>query len=215
MADQGVNDDPVQLDDGSLSALIRQSQAGCGKSQNELFRQLQAYLAYVADTNVEAPLRRKLSPSDVVQQSFVRAVEQLPDYRGNTSLEFKGWLRQILINEIRQGRRVLAADKRDVRREMPLGGEASDQQPRELIDRYSTPAALALADEQAAAVRRILQRLPENYQTVIRLRNWEELSFEVIGARMNLSTSGAAKVWYRALVAVRQLYQQEHESRNR
>jgi len=162
---------------------------------------------------VGTELQAKFGTSDIVQRSLTVAVEQLSDFRGTTAAELRAWMRQILINQGKQARRGYAVDKRDVRRETSL--EAGDSQPAvaEPADQQPTPATHALADEQADIVRRLITQLPETYQTVIRLRSWEELSFEEIAVRMNMSTSGAAKTWYRALVEIQELYRQENESR--
>ncbi len=195
--------------------LIQQAQNGNVQAREALFDQLRPYLMVIANDQLDDRLHAKLGPSDIVQNSMLRAVEQLPQYRGGTEAEFKGWLRQILVNETRLARRGFATDKRDVRREQGLNASESGTVSHEPADQGLTPATDALADEQALAVKRLISGLPETYQTVIRLRNWEEMSFEQIGHRMGMSTSGVAKIWYRALVEIQKIYQRENESRIR
>ena len=204
-----------ERDSDELMQLVAAARGGDAPAQNELFRQLRTYLLYVANEQVADQLQAKLGPSDIVQQSLVRAVEKFSEYRGTTGAEFKGWLRQILVNEVRLARRGYAADKRDVRREVEFTGEGATEAPggqRDPPAKDLTPRAQALADEQAEIVQGLLEQLPENLRTVVRLRNWEELSFEEIGQRLNMSTSGVAKIWYRALVELQRLFQQQHES---
>lgn len=200
----------------SLDALILQAKAGDQAARSELFGQLRNYLLLIAHDQLDVRLQAKLGPSDVVQQSMLRAAEELDAWRGSTVAEFRGWLRQILINEARLARRGFAAGMRDLRREAagaPDGTDASHGGSPEPADLQLTPRAHALADEQAELVRQLIDQLPEASQQVIRMRNWEELSFEQIGERMNMSTSGVAKIWYRALVEIQKLYQRQHESR--
>lgn len=186
---------------------------GTRSVSEELLREMQTYLLFVAGHQVDPQHQAKLGASDLVQQSMAVAVEQLTDFRGSTVAEFRGWLRQILINQARLARRGYAAEKRDVRRETGLAGNDSRAVVPELADGQLTPATHALAGEDAERIRRLIDQLPEDYQSVIRLRNWEDLSFEAIAVRMNLSTSGAAKTWYRALVEIQKLYRQQDESR--
>ncbi len=195
--------------------LIQQARIGNMAAQEALFQQLRPYLMVIANDQLDDRLHAKLGPSDIVQNSMLRAVEQLPQYRGGTEAEFRGWVRQILVNETRLARRGFAADKRDVRREQGLNPSESGAVSHEPADQGLTPATDALADEQALEVQRLIGGLPESYQTVIRLRNWEELSFEQIADRMGMSTSGVAKIWYRALVEIQKIYQRENESRIR
>ena len=199
--------------DHALSALIDRARLGSVSSQNELLGELRNYLLAIANEQFDHRLQGKLGPSDIVQQSMIRAVEKFGDYRGQSEAEFRGWLRQIVINEARLARRGFAAGKRDARREQTLQDENSVVAAREPADRNLTPATHTLAAEQSEAIKRLIDQLPENYQTVIRLRNWEELSFEEIAQRMGMSTSGVAKIWYRALVEVQRLWQLENESR--
>jgi RNA polymerase sigma-70 factor, ECF subfamily len=199
-----------------LEGLLGRVLAGDSGSREALFQQLRTYLLFVARDHVDPHLQGKFGPSDIVQQSMMKAVEELPHFRGTTAVEFKGWLRQILVNEANMARRTFAAAKRDIRREVALEpADATSAALRVLdpIDEHPTPRANALAREQADRVRGLMDQLPENYRQVVRMRNWEELSFEEIAARMNMSTSGVAKIWYRALIEVQRLYQLQNESR--
>jgi RNA polymerase sigma-70 factor (ECF subfamily) len=193
--------------------LITQAILGNTAARNTLFQQLRPYLLIVAINELDEQLHAKLGPSDIVQQSMMRAVQELPQYRGSTDAEFKGWLRQILINEARLARRVFATEKRDVQRERGLDNLSTSDRSLEPRDIGLTPATRALAEEQSAAVQRLIAQLPENHQIVIRLRNWEDLTFEEIAKRMGMSVSGVAKIWYRALVGIQQLYLRENDSR--
>jgi RNA polymerase sigma-70 factor (ECF subfamily) len=56
-----------------------------------------------------------------------------------------------------------------------------------------------IAEEEAALLQRALQRLPEDYQQVIRLRNWQLLPFDVIGQQLGRSAEAARKLWARAI----------------
>lgn len=204
---------PARQSSSDIAELVRLARAGDPRAREALFQQLRPYLLFIANDQLDERLQMKLGPSDIVQQSMMRAAKDLDHFRGSSEAEFKGWLRQILINETRLAQRTFATNKRDVRREQEAdAGEVSNATP-ELADSALTPATQILADEQAAMVRRLIDQLPEEYRTVVQLRNWEELTFEAIAERLNMSTSGVAKIWYRALVEIQKLYQRENESR--
>ncbi len=213
MAASGDGDHSMHDSDHMLSALIDRARLGSMGGQNDLFSELRNYLLAIAHEQFDNRLRGKTGPSDIVQQSMIRAVENFGDYRGQSEAEFRGWLRQIVVNEARLAHRGFTANKRDARREQALQPDDSTAAAREPAAHDPTPATNLLAAEQSAAIKQLISQLPENYQTVIRLRNWEDLSFEEIGQRMGMSTSGAAKVWYRALVEIQRLYEQENDSR--
>ncbi len=61
-----------------------------------------------------------------------------------------------------------------------------------------------MADEQAVALRRALDRLPEEHRRVVVLRFEEERSFEEIGRLTGRSPDAVRKIWARAMGRLRQ-----------
>ena len=56
-----------------------------------------------------------------------------------------------------------------------------------------------MADERTRAVQDALDRLPEDYAQVLRLRYIEELPFEDVAARMGRTANAVRKLWARAV----------------
>lgn len=197
--------DPADWDDKTLTQVIHEAQAGSADAQDELFTQVQAYLKFIANEHFQAS--GKAGVSDIVQQSMIRAVEKINGFRGSSFDEFKGWLRQIVVNEARQTSRKLRADKRDARRERSIDSPSVDSVKRfDFADSFPTPGTNAMADENAAEIMNALAKLPENFQQVIRLRNWDRMQFGQIAEQLSMSVSGAAKLWYRALVELQKQF---------
>jgi DNA-directed RNA polymerase specialized sigma24 family protein len=88
-----------------------------------------AYLDLLARAQLPAPLRSRLGPSDIVQQTLLQAHCKRDQFRGHGEAEFRSWLRAILArliaDEARQGGpgpagRSRARGRRiDPRRELP------------------------------------------------------------------------------------------------
>lgn len=199
------------LDDHSMSALLQKARDGDHSAQNTLMSQLRQYLVFVANQQLDKNLQAKVGPSDVVQQSMLCAVENLEQFQGTTVEEFRGWVRQILVNETRQAWRDYHTQKRDVARERRV----TDSQPfgpgRFLADSLPTPGTQACAEEQAAAIQAALDRLPEVDRKIIQWRNWDGLPFEEIADRLDISSSSASRKWYRALIDFKKLLEEDHE----
>jgi RNA polymerase sigma-70 factor (ECF subfamily) len=66
-----------------------------------------------------------------------------------------------------------------------------------------SPSTQLMAQEQAQRLLQALERLPEDYQRVIRLRYAERLSFEDIGRLMQRSANAARLLWLRAIERVK------------
>lgn len=189
-----------QLDDQSMSTLLQQARNGDHAAQNTLLDQLHKYLAFVANHQMDRELQAKMGPSDVVQQSMIRAVENLETFRGNTVNEFRAWIRQILVNEAKQVKRDFRAQKRDVFKERRIADSLAHG-PVDLADSLPTPGTKALAEEQTRAIEVALEKLSEQDRQIIQWRNWDGLEFDEIANRLNISSSTASRKWYRALVA--------------
>jgi RNA polymerase sigma-70 factor (ECF subfamily) len=67
-----------------------------------------------------------------------------------------------------------------------------------------TPSGQAIAKEQAAALARALDRLPDDYRQVLRLRYEEGRPFEEIAALMGRSANAVGKLFARAVERVQQ-----------
>jgi RNA polymerase sigma-70 factor (ECF subfamily) len=170
-------------------------------------------LAYLAQQHQNPRLTAKLGASDIIQQTLFQAAGQFDDFRGTTVEQFRGWLRQILVNEARGLNRRFGAQRRSAGREFSLEPEdSSSSYFSQFVDEMLTPSSEAMARERALAVQTALEKLPAELRQVIRLRNWEKLQFREIGERMNVSTSSAAKLWYKALVELQRIHAEQSEN---
>lgn len=151
-----------------------------------------------AAMRIEGTLQSKEAASDVVQETLLGAHLHIAEFRGTTPLEFQAWLRAMMINNIRDAwRRYSGTQKRRAAREVSIdssdaGGAPQRGSSESLLDGF-------LRQEQAASVNRLLERLPEHYRAIIRLRHWEGMTFVAIAEVMGKSTDSVRQMWYRAL----------------
>src|SRR5262245_46312218 len=82
------------------NALIDRARHGSKSSLGTLLEQYRNYLAVLATTQIERRLRQRVSPSDVVQETMLRAHKNFGQFRGTTEPELLAWLRQILVNNL-------------------------------------------------------------------------------------------------------------------
>ena len=192
-----------ELDFQSVSLLIRQAKNGCQQSKSELIDQLQSYMHLLANRFSNEQLQHRLGNSDIVQQSVVNVIEKFDGFRGSSRGEFKAWLKQILLNEIRQSVRNHSRAKRDVARErsidhsqLGVGGSLTDDQP--------TPRTDAIQREQLVLMKEAINKLPPDYQKVIRLRSLDRLPFDEVADQMERSVAATTKLWYRAVMKLQE-----------
>lgn len=181
-----------------LSKLVVRAQSGDKEAGNEVCLQIQGYMQWSANRELDQQLRQKLNPSDVVQQAMTRVVTGLRGFRGKTSKEFYAWLNSILKNEIQVARRNLFRQKRDLRREQPVATDGDLGVP--LVDPQPTPCTSAFRAERIRQLQLILKRLPEEMAEVIRLRSLEALPLKEVAERMDKNYDVTNKLWRRAIM---------------
>jgi RNA polymerase sigma-70 factor, ECF subfamily len=131
---------------------------------------------------------------DLVQDTFLRAYERLDQYV--ETHRFSTWLFRIGINLAISFRRRLKIEQRTIEeaRAVPDAGQ----------DRSLQPVEDAVKKEEASALRSALGRLPERYQTVVRLRYFEGLSCAVIARRLRTTANVVSLILFRARQRLRE-----------
>jgi len=71
------------------------------------------YLRLLARLQLDPWLRGQLDPSDIVQQTLLRAHERFDQFRGQTDLELRAWLRAILARCLLDAARKFGRQKGD------------------------------------------------------------------------------------------------------
>lgn len=206
---------------GQVSTLLSRARRGHGSSIGVLLQLYRNYLLVLASTQIEKRLQGRMSPSDVVQETMLRAHKNFGQFRGTTEAELVAWLRQILVNNLAKfvEQHVLAA-RRDVRREVSIErlGKALEQSTVQLAAllpaEIKTPSVAAEEREDAVLLADRLADLPPDYREVLVLRNLQGLPFEEVAQRMERSTSAARMLWLRAIEKLRAVYlkDQSHDA---
>ena len=159
----------------------------------------------MAEKELGADLRAKAGASDLVQETFLEAQRDFARFQGGSRGEFRFWLLRILMHNVRAFTRLYRdTDKRCIAREVGLGVTSGNAGPiYDVAASTASPSAKVVAREHSLAVKAALEKLPEDYRRVIRLRYEEKLSFEQIGREMARSPEAARKVWARAMDCLR------------
>jgi RNA polymerase sigma-70 factor (ECF subfamily) len=192
-----------QKENGSLLDRARDGQNNC---LGELLERYRNYLYVVARTQIDLHLSVRASPSDVVQETFLRAARQFRTFRGDSEGELLAWLRRILARSIVNAyAHHVRSRKRDVRRDRPIKltsadfDESSRRIDSALAASGTSPSAAAIEQEYSAQVADRLAQLPAHYRDVIILRNLEGLPFEEIAQRMGKTSVAVRQLWTRAI----------------
>ncbi|MFK8111115.1 MAG: sigma-70 family RNA polymerase sigma factor [Rubripirellula sp.] len=186
--------------------LLNQARGGDTESLGHLLQWYANYLTILATTQLDRRLRRRINPSDLVQETMLAAHRDFAGFRGESQPELLGWLRKILINTLhRSFARHVKAGKRDIRREVSIDQVSSQMEESAgnlasiLPGRSPSPSQQLNARERAVELANQLSSLPEHYRDVIVYRVIQGLSFEEISERMDRSSGAVRMLWLRAL----------------
>jgi RNA polymerase sigma-70 factor (ECF subfamily) len=148
-------------------------------------------------------LRNDDDAADVVQDAFLAAFKALPRFAGNSTLAT--WLHRIVVNaclmKLRGDARRRTCSLEDLLPRFDATGHHA--QP---VSPWSEDAFDALISaENRAQVRACIDQLPEDYRTVLVLRDIEELDTEQTAAVLALSPGAVKTRLHRARQALREL----------
>ena len=170
-----------------------------------------SYLRVLAGMQLDERLRKKLDPSDVVQQTLLQAHRAQGDFRGRTDAEMAAWLRQILARNLAHAVRDFGRGKRNVNREQLLH-EAVDASSARLeawlAAEQSSPSQQAQRNEQVLQLCRALEQLPESQREAVQLHYWQSCTLAEIAERLDRTPAAAAGLLKRGLGKLRALMQE-------
>jgi RNA polymerase sigma-70 factor (ECF subfamily) len=157
---------------------------------------------------LNARLQGKLDPSDVVQETLLKAHQGLDGFRGRTDAEMAAWLRTILANTLADALRRFQAGARDVGLEMSLK-EAVEQSSARLeawlVAEQSSPQERAIHQEQLVALAEALAQLPEDQRRAVELRHLGGCTVGEVAEQMGRSKEAVAKLLLRGVARLRQI----------
>lgn len=195
----------------NAEALIVEARQGMRESLGRLLQTYANYIKLVAAAQVGVRLKVRVSPSDVVQETFLQAHRTFDQFRGRTEAEFLAWLQRILASQLAHlYEKHVLAEKRDVRREVSLdevGAKLERSTARlasVLADNAPSPSSHAQQHERAVLLADELAELPPDYRQVLLLRNLEGMSFGEVAKHMQRSPGAVRMLWLRAVDKLRQ-----------
>src|SRR5262245_49811170 len=158
------------------------------------------YLAVLARLQLDPRARRLIDPSDVVQQTLLKAHQHRDEFRGTTDAERLAWLRTILGRHLadefhRLGRRVRSLDQ-----ELE---QSSVRLERWLIAQEPSPSQHAIQEERLLRLVAAMARLPEDQRTAVGLHHLRGWPVSKVAEAMARTPAAVGSLLFRAMKALR------------
>jgi RNA polymerase sigma-70 factor (ECF subfamily) len=185
-----------------IDRLIEEARQEEPGALDRLLESYRNYLRLVARTGLGAALRSKADPSDLVQETLLKAHRHFDQFRGTTEPELVSWLRQILARNLANLARRYRASSRRLAQEQSLEDllvSASQSLSALVADNGHSPSQSALRRELSVILADALAELPANYREVLVLRTLEGHDWAEVARILGRSTDGARLLWTRAL----------------
>ena len=176
-----------------------------------------SYLDLLARLQLDSRLRSKLSASDLVQQTLLKAHEKRDQFRGTSEAEAAGWLRAILANTLAEAARAYGRQQRDHSRERSLEAAVEESSARLeawLAADQSSPSEAADRHDQLLRMADAVSRLPADQRKAVELRHLFGLPVAEIAAQMGRTEVAVAGLIRRGLKRLRELLTTDRDRGN-
>jgi RNA polymerase sigma-70 factor (ECF subfamily) len=165
-------------------------------------------LAYI-ERQLGVALRGKVEPQDLLQETALQALNQLPEADLSARDPF-GWLCQLAEQRIIDAhRKLFGAKKRSADREVPLHAPAGGDGQAELIDvliaSLTSPSSAFGRHERQRRLQEALTALPELNREALRLRYIEGLPTKEIARKLGKSDGAVRVLLTRSLAQLQEI----------
>jgi RNA polymerase sigma-70 factor (ECF subfamily) len=195
--------------DAVIGRLIDEAHRRAPGALDRLLESYRNYLRLLARTGIDASLRGKADPSDLVQETLLKAHQHFDKFHGETEAELVAWLRRILTRNLADlVRRFKAAGARMVHREQSLD-DVDSATSRAVLSLVApnghSPSQSAQRRELTLVLADALAELAPDYREVVVLRTLEGREWEEVARAMGRSPGAVRLLWARALKKLRPL----------
>jgi RNA polymerase sigma-70 factor (ECF subfamily) len=197
--------------ESGFSGALRRAAAGDEEALRTLFEAHRDRLKRMVRLRLSPRLTGRVDDSDILQEAFVEAARQLPEYAREPGLPPFLWLRHLTALKLAEvHRRHLGTQRRDAGREVTLhrGGlpvADSASLAAQLLGSLTGPSQAAIKAETRLLVQEALNGMDPIDREVLALKHFEQLSTAEIAQVLGLSKAGAGSRYLRAIKRLREV----------
>jgi RNA polymerase sigma-70 factor (ECF subfamily) len=163
------------------------------------------YLRLLARLQLPPALRVQVDPSDLVQETLLRAHQKAGQLRAQSEAELAAWLRRILLNLLREKLRKLGPVA--VSLEARLAKALEDSSARLeawLACGSSSPSGQAMRHEQLRRLANALDGLPGQQRAALELKHLQGWSVAAVSHHLGISKAAVGGLLRRGMKALRE-----------
>jgi len=200
------------MEPSSPSSLELRARQGDRDALAEAFAAAEPKLVRMIDMRLDATLRRRLDPTDVVQEAWLEVGRRFPEWIANANVPLHVWVRLVTSQALATAqRRHLSAHMRDAMREVPTFDSRVSISSANAADLFvasaTSPTQAVQRQEIRSMVLAALDELDEIDREIVALRHFEGLSNEETAAELAIAPAAASKRFVRALIRLKPVLQ--------
>ena len=188
-----------------INDLLQTAAEGNQRALGELLDRYRERLRRMICFRMHRRVRKRVDPSDVIQEAFIEASRRFAEYVANPSVSFYVWLRYLTSQRLQMvHRHHLAVQSRDARREVSLeSGEFSEATSAalaaHLLKGLTSPSTAAVRKEIKQQLLTALDAMEPIDREVLALRHFEQLSNAQTAQVLGITPTAANNRYVRAL----------------
>ena len=179
--------------------LVRRAQNGDDEALNRLVERYYDRVRRVVRMRLGRRLRAQLDIEDILQDTFVAAVESFDRFEMREDASLINWLAKLAERKIIAAADYHSAKKRDRRREVRMPSSVNHESTvvsQELADSIDAPIEEVAQGELKEIVEGCISELPEEYRELILLRDYMAASWERVAEETSRPSSEAARMMH-------------------
>jgi RNA polymerase sigma-70 factor (ECF subfamily) len=190
-------------DSSATDRLLQRVSAGESGAVDELLAAYRRYLRRVVELRMDAELRTRVDPSDVVQETQLIASRRIDEFLARRPTSFRLWLRRKTLEQlVTLRRRHVEAEKRSLRREVPLSDQSSLLLSRQLL--VPRASQVEQRKELLEQIRSAVAEIGDQDREMLLLRHVEELNNSEVAELLEIEPKTASKRYGRAVRRLRE-----------
>ncbi len=194
------------MNEDERAACVRQAVAGNADALQRLIIYYHDLLRELVGSRMDARLRRRVDPDDVLQDAYAAAFQSITGCSFDGPGGFYKWLETIAANQLKETVRDLHRLKRNIGREQSRPPAAATSYPdlaERLVSPGTTPSRKLGRREASSAVISSMARLTDDQRTVVRMRFIEDRSVAEVAAAIGKSEDAVHMLCHRGLTNLR------------